>query len=94
MRLKLLEAQYGSDAISLTVFTSKKTTHHHGRKNSKQGSQSRGSQYRGVSRNGSKFQVFIMINKTKRYFGVLEDEKTAAMIYDKIAIIFHGLKVS
>ena len=49
--------------------------------------------YRGVSKNGQKFQVFIMINKKKRYFGVMDTEKHAAKVYDKLAIIFHGLKV-
>lgn len=54
---------------------------------------SRGSRFRGVSKNGSKFQVIIMINKNKRFVGVLEDEENAARLYDKLAIIFHGNKV-
>eukprot|EP00343_Euplotes_focardii_P011504 CAMPEP_0205832544 /NCGR_PEP_ID=MMETSP0206-20130828/47193_1 /ASSEMBLY_ACC=CAM_ASM_000279 /TAXON_ID=36767 /ORGANISM="Euplotes focardii, Strain TN1" /LENGTH=88 /DNA_ID=CAMNT_0053138161 /DNA_START=77 /DNA_END=343 /DNA_ORIENTATION=- len=53
---------------------------------------SRGSRFRGVSKNGSKFQVFIMIHKKKRFIGVFEDEETAAKVYDKLAIIFHGHK--
>ena len=53
----------------------------------------RGSKYRGVSKNGQKFQIFIMINKKKRYFGVMNTEEHAAKVYDKLAIIFHGLKV-
>ena len=55
---------------------------------------SRGSRFRGVSKNGSKFQVFIMIHKKKRFIGVFEDEEVAAKVYDKLAIIFHGHKVS
>lgn len=54
----------------------------------------RGSQYRGISKNGKRYQVFIMINKKKEYFGPFEDPSNAAKIYDQIAIIFHGLKVS
>ena len=57
-------------------------------------SKSRGSRFRGVSKNGSKFQVFIMIHKNKRFIGVFEDEEVAARVYDKLAIIFHGHKVT
>lgn len=56
-------------------------------------SKSRGSRYRGVSKNGSKHQVFIMINKKKRFIGVYKEEEEAARVYDKLAIIFHGHKV-
>lgn len=55
---------------------------------------SRGSRFRGVSKNGSKFQVIIMINKSKRFVGVLEAEEDAARLYDKLAIVFHGNKVN
>lgn len=54
---------------------------------------SRGSRFRGVSKNGSKHQVFIMINKKKRFIGVYKEEEEAARVYDKLAIIFHGHKV-
>lgn len=54
----------------------------------------RGSKYRGVSKNGRRYQVFIMINKLKQYYGVMETEDHAAKVYDKLAIIFHGLKVT
>ncbi|CAI2384629.1 unnamed protein product [Moneuplotes crassus] len=53
---------------------------------------SRGSCYRGVSKNGTKHQVFIMINKKKRFIGVYKEEQEAARVYDKLAIIFHGHK--
>lgn len=76
-----------------TIFESKKVTSHKHRRGAKSGRNSRASKFRGVSKNGSKYQVFIMINKKKRYFGVLEDEIHSAHIYDKLAIIFHGQKV-
>lgn len=65
------------------------------RKNSegKNKAKSRGSRFRGVSKNGSKHQVFIMINKKKRFIGVYKEEEEAARVYDKLAIIFHGHKV-
>ena len=52
----------------------------------------RGSQYRGVSKNKSKWQVMIMGNFKKMYFGAIEDEKEAALFYDKLAIVSHGIK--
>lgn len=66
------------------------------RKNSQNmgSSKSRGSRFRGVSKNGSKHQVFIMINKKKRFIGVYKEEEEAARVYDKLAVIFHGHKVS
>lgn len=53
----------------------------------------RGSRFRGVSVNGKSWQVFIVINKIKCYAGCVNTEKQAASLYDKLAIIFHGLKV-
>lgn len=38
--------------------------------------------------------MMIMGNFKKVYVGAIEDEKEAAYLYDKIAIILHGLKVS
>lgn len=55
---------------------------------------SRGSKYRGVSRNGNNWQIFIVINKSKWYAGWVESELKAAALYDKLAILFHGDKVS
>ena len=52
----------------------------------------RGSRYRGVSRNGSQWQVLIMVNKKKRYVGSYSDEKEAARAYDKVALQNHGQK--
>ena len=57
------------------------------------GDKFRGSNYRGVSVNGKSWQVFIVINKCKWYAGCVESEEKAAAIYDRLAIIFHGLKV-
>lgn len=52
----------------------------------------RGSIYRGVSKNKAKWQVMIMGNFKKMYFGAIEDEKEAALFYDKLAIVSHGIK--
>lgn len=56
------------------------------------GKRFRGSKYRGVSVNGKSWQVFIVINKIKWYAGWVNTEHEAAALYDKLAIIFHGLK--
>lgn len=53
---------------------------------------SRGSKYRGVSKNGSQWQVLIMIKKKKKYMGSYSKEEEAARIYDKIALLYHGTK--
>ena len=37
--------------------------------------------------------MMIMGNFKKVYIGAIEDEQEAAYLYDKIAIIIHGLKV-
>jgi hypothetical protein len=34
-----------------------------------------------------------MNNKKKKYVGSFADEKDAAVLYDKVAILTHGLKV-
>jgi hypothetical protein len=35
-----------------------------------------------------------MNNKRKKYVGSFADEKLAAILYDKVAILTHGMKVS
>lgn len=63
----------------------------------------RGSQYRGVSKNGKKWQVsvpnvltllkvMIMGNMRKHYFGGIESERDAARLYDKNSILASGLQ--
>jgi len=52
----------------------------------------RSSKYRGVSINGNKWQVLIMINKKKNFFGNYPSEELAARIYDIKAIKAWGLK--
>lgn len=55
----------------------------------KQKTYHRGSKYRGVSRNGGKWQVLIMINRQKTYVGNYDTEEEAARAYDEVAIKFH-----
>ena len=47
----------------------------------------RGSKFRGVSKNGSKWQVMIVRGEIKKYIGAVENEETAARFYDKYALI-------
>ena len=63
------------------------------RKKTKSKSNFRGSNYRGVSANGKSWQVFIVINKNKNYAGCENTQEAAALLYDKLAIVFHGIKV-
>ena len=58
----------------------------------KRNAKSRSSIYRGVSKNGKHWQVLIMINKKKKYFGCFSKEEEAARVYDKIALQHHGNK--
>lgn len=52
----------------------------------------RSSKYRGVSKNGSKWQVLMMINNKKYYLGNYISEDLAARIYDIQAIKSWGIK--
>jgi len=54
----------------------------------------RGSRYRGVSKNGSKWQVMIVRGDIKKYIGAVESEEIAARFYDKYALIIQGFEVS
>ena len=54
----------------------------------------RGSKFRGVSKNGSKWQVMIVRGEIKKYIGAVENEETAARFYDKYALIIQGFEVS
>ena len=53
----------------------------------------RGSRYRGVSMNGTKWQALLMVNKHKRYLGSYTTEEEAAVAYDMHSFLLHGLKV-
>ena len=53
----------------------------------------RGSAYRGVSKNGTKWQTILMVNKSKRYLGNYQTAEEAASAYDLHAFLTHGLKV-
>jgi hypothetical protein len=52
----------------------------------------RSSKYRGVSKNGNKWQVLMMINNKKYYLGNYPSEDLAARIYDIQAIKSWGIK--
>lgn len=52
----------------------------------------RGSKYRGVTKNGKSWQVLIMINRNKKYFGNFKSEADAAHAYDRLAMKYHGEK--
>ena len=54
----------------------------------------RGSRYRGVSKNGSKWQVMVVRGEIKKYVGAIDNEEVAACIYDKHALILQGFAVS
>ena len=52
----------------------------------------RSSKYRGVSRNGNNWQVFLMINRNKTYVGTYPSEEIAARVYDIMSIKYRGIK--
>lgn len=52
----------------------------------------RSSKYRGVSRNGNNWQVFLMINRSKTYVGTFPSEEIAARVYDIMSIKYRGIK--
>ena len=54
----------------------------------------RSSSYRGVSRNGNKWQVLLMNKKNKYYLGNHNKEIIAAKIYDIFAIKLRGEKAT
>lgn len=47
-----------------------------------------------MSHNGRKWQVMIMGFAKKIYFGGLPTEEEASHLYDKYAVLMHGLEVS
>ena len=61
-------------------------------KNKSNKKSNRSSLYRGVSRNGKKWQVLLMFKKNKYYFGNYKNEEIAAKIYDYFTIKFKGNK--
>ena len=86
--LEMLKSYTDDDTILISA-TEKSTKKVGGKVVSKR---PRGSQYRGVSKNKAKWQVMIMGNFKKMYFGAIEDEREAALFYDKLAIVSHGIK--
>lgn len=55
--------------------------------------ETRASKFRGVSKNGPKWQVLFMGHKKKEYVGGVNTEIEGARIYDEISIKANGLKV-
>lgn len=54
----------------------------------------RGSRFRGVSKNGGKWQVMVVRGEIKKYVGAIDNEEVAACIYDKHALMVQGFEVS
>lgn len=54
----------------------------------------RGSRFRGVSKNGTKWQVMVVRGTIKKYVGAIDDELQAARLYDRYALIIQGFEVS
>lgn len=52
----------------------------------------RGSKYRGVSKNGKKWQIQVALHTVKTQKGQIKTERLAARIFDKRIIFSHGLK--
>lgn len=52
----------------------------------------RGSKYRGVSKNGRKWQVLMMFHRSMFYIGTYSSEELAARVYDILAIKNKGVK--
>lgn len=52
----------------------------------------RGSRFRGVSKNGHKWQVMIVKGELRKYLGAISSEEHAARFYDKYSIIIQGLE--
>ncbi len=50
------------------------------------------SKYRGVSKNGNKWQVLLTNDKIKYYFGNYNSQEVAAKIYDLFSLKFRGKK--
>ena len=57
----------------------------------KKGVYRNGSRFIGVSRNGKKWQALLLVKDRKRYLGTLNEESETALLYDRNAILFHGL---
>lgn len=73
--------------MSCTIIN--RTTKKQTRKND-EGQIYRGSEYRGVSINGGKWQVFFIVKNKKFYAGQVASEYEAARLYDKLSILHNG----
>ena len=62
------------------------------KKCNKNGRRKRSSKYRGVSKNGNKWQVFVNTKNNKSYIKTYSSEEDAARIYDIISIKARGIK--
>lgn len=62
------------------------------KKSEKKISKNRSSQFRGVTKNGNKWQTIISFNKKIEYYGIYEKPDIAARVYDIISIKNRGIK--
>lgn len=85
-RSLLLQLHYVNDYNSILVESKNKSIFLQTRSQ-------RGSRFRGVSKNGSKWQVMIVRGEIKKYIGAIESEEIAARFYDKYALIIQGFEV-
>ena len=86
---KYISKGFKNDSTYLISATPKKEVRLGG-----QASKYRGSEFRGVSMNGYKWQIFFNYKKKKQYIGVVESEKKAAELYDIFEIMHFGLKAN
>lgn len=54
----------------------------------------RRSQYIGVSKNGTSYQVLIAVEGRKTYLGSFEDEREAALTFDFYSILLHSVEAN
>ena len=62
------------------------------KKNCSEKKDKRNSIYRGVSKNGNKWQVILFYNSKQRYIGTYDSQEIAARIYDILSIKNKGIK--
>lgn len=82
--------KYGEHTVKKFIVKSKRKSNN---AKGKKWSQRR-SQYIGVSRNGSSYQVLIAVSGKKTYLGSFDDEKEAAITFDFYSILLHSIEAN